>query len=66
MIVIVIIGLLASFAIRAFNRTRVVSRGSAFLNDLRIFSDEADTYIIEIRDYFEDLGSGSVSTDWDA
>ena len=44
MIVVVIIGLLASFAIPAFNRTRVVSRGTAFLNDLRVFADAADTY----------------------
>lgn len=66
MIVVVIIGLLASFAIPAFNRTRVVSRGTAFLNDLRVFADAADTYMIETGEYLEDSGSGSVPTGWDA
>ena len=66
MLVVVIIDLLASFAIRAFNRTRVISRGTAFLNDLHVFSDAADTYMIETGDYLEDSGSGLVPTGWDA
>ncbi len=65
MIVVVIIGLLASFAIPAFNRTRIESRGTAFTNDLRIFADAADTYMLETGDYLEDSGSGQLPTGWD-
>lgn len=47
MIVVVIIGLLASIAIPAFNRLRTKSQVTAFANDLRIGRQGFDTYALE-------------------
>ena len=65
MVVVVIIGLLATFAIPAFNKIRIKSQNTTFINDLRIFADAADTYMTEKGDYLEDAGTGTVPTGWD-
>lgn len=47
MIVVVIIGLLAALAIPALQRTRLASRQTAFLNDLRIGKDAFEQFALE-------------------
>ncbi len=47
MIVVVIIGLLASMAIPAFMRVRVTSQDKAVLNNARQLSASADQYFME-------------------
>jgi len=47
MIVVVIIGLLATLAVTAFARIREKSENSTILNDLRTFSAAFETYALE-------------------
>lgn len=47
MIVVVIIGLLASMAIPAFNKVRQTSRNKTILNNLRIVAAAGSQYILE-------------------
>lgn len=64
MVVVVIIGLLASIAIPAFNRVRVTARASAFANDMRTFVTAAETYLLETGMELEDSSTGNVPTGW--
>lgn len=47
MIVVVIIGLLASMAMSTFNKIREAAQNAATINDLRIFAGIFDTYQLE-------------------
>lgn len=60
MIVVVIIGLLATIAIPAFNKIRERTLVSRTINDLRIFRAAIDNYTLEHGDYPEDSNTGSL------
>ena len=60
MIVVVIIGLLAALAIPAFARVRQRAQNSRVANDLRIFSQAFDTYLLEKGAWPADVGPGVV------
>ena len=47
MVVVVIIGLLASLAIPAFQKVRVASQDKAVLNNMRLLADASDQYFTE-------------------
>lgn len=61
MIVVVIIGLLATLAIPAFARVKQRSEVSRFANDLRIFSQGLETMMLELGTLPGDPGSGSLA-----
>lgn len=58
MIVVVIIGLLASMAIPAFQKVRQNSRHAALANDLRTFAQAFETYSHENGSWPADVGIG--------
>lgn len=58
MIVVVIIGLLATMAISAFNIIRIASQNTATQNDLRTFGGAFHTYAMEIGVWPPDTGPG--------
>jgi type II secretory pathway pseudopilin PulG len=58
MIVVVIIGFLASMAIPAFLRAGRNARNSAFVNDLRQLRAAAESYIMEVGGYPPDGAAG--------
>ncbi len=60
MIVVVIIGLLASIAIPAFQKVRQNSRHAALANDLRTFAQAFETYSHENGSWPADVGIGVV------
>ena len=60
MIVVVIIGLLASIAIPAFQKVRQNSRHSALANDIRTFAQAFETYSHENGSWPADVGIGVV------
>ena len=47
MMVVVLIGLLASIALPAYQYTREKSQNAAFINDMRVFSASFEQYILE-------------------
>lgn len=47
MIVLVLIGLLVAMAIPAFTRVREASQNSQLANDMRIFADMLDTFMLD-------------------
>jgi type IV pilus assembly protein PilA len=61
MIVVVIIGLLAALAIPAFQKVRVSSENSRFINDLRQFRDALSQCVLETGDMDQGSGSGTVA-----
>ncbi|GAB5558622.1 MAG: hypothetical protein SynsKO_02690 [Synoicihabitans sp.] len=61
MIVVVIIGLLATLALPALARIKERSNVSRFANDLRIFSQGLETMMLELGASPGDPGSGSLS-----
>ncbi|MFW5870951.1 MAG: type II secretion system protein [Verrucomicrobiota bacterium] len=60
MIVVAIIGLLASIAVPSFSKARNESRKTAFISDIRTYSGAAEMYMIETGNYLEDSGSGQI------
>lgn len=56
-----IIGLLATMAIPAFQRVQNRSQVSRFANDVRVFSQGLETLMLERGTLPEDPGSGSLS-----
>ena len=60
MIVVLIIGLLVTIAIPAFAKARRRSLQTAFINDMRIFSDASDYYTLNSGLYLEDSASGTI------
>jgi len=62
MIVVVIIGLLAAIAIPAFERSRQASQNTRLINDLRIFGDQVEIFVMENGVYPEDSSTGNIPT----
>jgi type II secretory pathway pseudopilin PulG len=60
MIVVVIIGLLAALAIPAFARVRQRAQNSRVANDLRVFAQAFDTYLLENGAWPADVSPGVV------
>lgn len=63
MIVVVIIGLLAALAIPAFARVREKSQNTRVANDLRVFAQAFDTYLMEKGAWPADVAPGVVPTE---
>ena len=61
MIVVVIIGLLAAFAIPAVARAQERARVNRFASDLRVFAHGLETMMLEVGALPGDPGSGSLS-----
>jgi len=62
MIVVLIIGLLAAIAIPAFDRVRQASLNTRLINDLRVFGDQIEVFVMENGSYPEDSGTGNIPT----
>lgn len=60
MIVVVIIGLLMSLVIPAFQKVRRKALNATFIGDMRTFAGAAETYMLETGGYLEDSSSGAV------
>ncbi len=58
MIVVVIIGILASIALPAFQRARIRSQNTRIANDLRLFSGAFETYNLENGVWPDDVNEG--------
>jgi len=63
MIVVVVVGLLATMAIPAFNRARIASRNSRLANDLRQFRGAFETYSLEHGEWPPDVGEGELPSE---
>jgi type IV pilus assembly protein PilA len=63
MIVVVIIGLLAALAIPAFARVKQRAQNSRVANDLRVFAQAFDTYLMENGAWPADAAPGVVPTE---
>lgn len=63
MIVVVIIGLLASMAIAGFEKVQRSQQNAQFINDVRVFSGACATYALEEGAYPPDSGSGTLSSE---
>jgi prepilin-type N-terminal cleavage/methylation domain-containing protein len=63
MIVVVIIGLLAAIALPAFQRVREKARLSRMANDLRVFAQAFDTYLLEQGAWPADAAPGVIPTE---
>jgi prepilin-type N-terminal cleavage/methylation domain-containing protein len=62
MMVVMIVGLLVAMAIPSFAQSRKRSRQTAFVNDLRIFSDAADYYTTTTGTLLDDSAEGVLPT----
>ena len=60
MMVVVIIGLLMSLAVPAFQVLRRKAQNTRFIGDMRTFAGAAETYMLETGSYLEDSSSGAV------
>ncbi len=60
MIVVVILGLLASLALPAYQKVRRKAQNATFIGEMRTFAGAAETYMLETGSYLEDSGSGAV------
>lgn len=69
MIVVVIIGILATLGLPAFRQVRMNSQNARFYQDVRVFASAAEMYMLETgadpwsSAAFGDPGSGTISTD---
>lgn len=64
LIVVVILGILASIVLPMFNTTADAVRQGAFIADVRVFADAAYLYMQETGEYLEDSSSGTLPTGW--
>lgn len=64
LIVVVILGILASIVLPMFNATTEAVKQGAFIADVRIFADAAYIYMQETGEYLEDSSSGTLPTGW--
>ena len=64
LIVVVIIGLLASMALPAFQKVWRNSRYTTFINDLRVFKDALNTCVFETGNPNQGSGTGSLSAEF--
>ncbi|MGJ3243419.1 MAG: type II secretion system protein [Opitutales bacterium] len=62
MIVVVIIGLLVTMGIPAFQKARVASQNQRFINDLRTISNALETYALQEGLWPDEAGAGVVPT----
>ena len=62
MIVVVIIGLLATFAIPAFQKVRQSAQNSRFISDVRTFAQAFETYALKNGGWPPNAGSGAIPT----
>jgi prepilin-type N-terminal cleavage/methylation domain-containing protein len=60
MVVVVIIGLLATIAIPAFMRVRQAAQNNRFVSDLRTFAQAFETYALQNGGWAPNAGSGVV------
>jgi type IV pilus assembly protein PilA len=60
MVVVVIIGLLATLALPAFERMRRRSQNTTIANDLRVFAQAFDTYASQNGNWPGNAGAGAV------
>ena len=60
MVVVVIIGITATMALPAFNKIRLASINSRFVEDCRVFAGAAETYTLENGVYPTDTSSGAL------
>jgi len=60
MIVVVIVGLLATMAIPAFQRIQKSSQNARLASDLRVLSGSIEAFVMESGEYPEDSGSGEI------
>ncbi len=67
MIVVVVVGLLATMAIAAFNKNRRKTQNTAFVNDLRVFVEAAEQFMLETGLHLEsaDARQGEIPTGFD-
>ncbi len=69
MIVVVIIGILATLGLPAFRQVRMSSQNSRFYQDVRVFASGAEMYMLEtgadpfVHATFGDPGSGNLNTE---
>ncbi|MEM7791175.1 MAG: prepilin-type N-terminal cleavage/methylation domain-containing protein [Verrucomicrobiota bacterium] len=62
MIVVVIVGLLATIAIPAFRKTQMAAQNSRLANDLRVFAGQIQIFTLETGNYPEDSTTGEIPT----
>lgn len=60
MIVVVIVGLLATLALPAFTKAKRNSQNARFISDVRMFAGACETYILTNGDFPSDGGSGTL------
>lgn len=60
MIVVVIIGLLATLAWPAYQQMREAAQNVVFINDMRAFATSIEHYMTETGEYLEDSSSGAI------
>jgi Tfp pilus assembly major pilin PilA len=64
MIVVVIIGLLASIALPAFAKVWTNAKYTSFYNDLRVFKDALNTCVFETGNADQGAGTSSLSAEF--
>ncbi len=64
MIVVVIIGMLATMAVALFGKVRQNSVVATFANDLRVFKSAMEVYALDNGDYPADTGPGTAPADF--
>lgn len=60
MVVVVIIGILVTMVLPAFDKIRVMSQSTRFVEDCRVFAGAAETYTLENGVFPTDTGSGAL------
>jgi type IV pilus assembly protein PilA len=63
MIVVAIIGLLAALAIPSFQKSRIKTQNTAFINDLRIIEGAINTCIMDIKKHPADVNEKIIPTE---
>ena len=67
MVVVVVVGLLATMAIAAFNKNRRITQNTTFVNDLRVLVEAAEQFMLETGLPLEsaDARQGEIPTGFD-
>ncbi len=67
MVVVVVIGLLATMAIAAFNKNRRKTQNTTFINDIRVLVEAAEQFMLETGLHLEsaDARQGEIPTGFD-